>query len=88
MSLSLTYAGTVGNCSGMVIVTVCAGRDRGLTERLPYHRMKSISASRAGDGQAFCAGYPYVAPCDRVAWHVHGRPFARGCSVYRPPDPP
>ncbi len=53
MSLSLTYAGTVGNCSGMVIVTVCAGRDRGLTERLPYHRMKSISASRAGDGQTF-----------------------------------
>jgi MFS family permease len=31
---------------------------------------------------------PYIAPCDRVAWHVHGRPFARGCSVYRPPDPP
>jgi len=53
MSLSLTYAGTVGNCSGMVIVTVCAGRDRGLTERLPCHRMKSISASRAGDGQTF-----------------------------------
>ena len=53
MSLSLTYAGTVGNCSGMVIVTVGAGRDRGLTERLPYHRMKSISASRAGDGQTF-----------------------------------
>jgi hypothetical protein len=53
MILSLTYAATVGNCSGMVIVTVCAERDRGLTERLPYHRMKSILASRAGDGQTF-----------------------------------